>query len=402
MENKKFIGFAATEGNPLYEKLTARQSELYTSPKEIRSPFARDYTRILHCTAYRRLKHKTQVFYNIESDHVCTRMEHVSHVASVSNTIAKYLGLNDELTDAIACGHDLGHAPFGHQGEEIINKLCEKYLGSSFWHEKNGLYITDNVELLPDHYGNYVNLDLTYAVRDGIVAHCGESDVCNLFPRKEFIDLNDFEKGNSPVTFEGCVVKISDKIAYVGRDIEDAITLGFLTEKDVKDLSAIVRPKDGTMVNTGSIMSDMITDICMESNPEKGIGLSEKSAEILKKIKDFNYKRIYGNERFDTFKKYSELVITELFYALFGCYNGGDVFAGLAAKKDRYPLLINEFTGYISKYVSIRGGGFEKYKNKKIYENISDEKVFIKAALDYVAGMTDRFAVDTFNELITY
>lgn len=149
---RKFSEVAAKEDNPIWGKLIERETELYDRDDDVRSPFARDYTRILHSMAYRRLKHKTQVFFNIDNDHVCTRMEHVAHVESVSNTIAKTLGLNPELTKAIAIGHDLGHAPFGHQGEIIIKKLSKKHLKTDFWHEKNGLRFVDKVELLSDYY----------------------------------------------------------------------------------------------------------------------------------------------------------------------------------------------------------------------------------------------------------
>ena len=138
MEKEKFKSVATTPENSNWEKLTERTTELYSRADDVRSPFARDYTRILHSLAYRRLKHKTQVFFFFFYDHICTRMEHVAHVESVSHTIAKSLGLNDELTKAIAMGHDLGHAPFGHQGETVISQLSEKYLGEKFWHEKNG------------------------------------------------------------------------------------------------------------------------------------------------------------------------------------------------------------------------------------------------------------------------
>ena len=112
-------------------------------------------------------------------------MEHVAHVESISYTIAKELGLNVELTKAISIGHDLGHAPFGHQGESIISNLANKYLNNSFWHEKNGLRVVDKLELLEDNTGNYTNLNLTYAVRDGIICHCGEVDENGIIPRKE-------------------------------------------------------------------------------------------------------------------------------------------------------------------------------------------------------------------------
>ena len=267
MQKEKFKSEAAIPENVAWEKLTKRETDLYSREDDVRSPFARDYTRILHSFAYRRLKHKTQVFFNIDNDHICTRMEHVAHVESVSHTIAKSLGLNDELTKAIAMGHDLGHAPFGHQGETVISKLSEKYLGEKFWHEKNGLRFVDKIELLEDNYKKCKNLDLTYAVRDGIISHCGEVNENGLKPRKELIDLNDFTTPGQyqPVTWEGCVVKISDKIAYIGRDIEDAINLGFLEEKTKNDLVKMARANDERVLNTTVIMHNLIIDICENS-----------------------------------------------------------------------------------------------------------------------------------------
>lgn len=407
---KKFYDVAINPSHPLYEKMIAREKELSVSEFEIRSPFARDYTRILHSSAYRRLKHKTQVFYNIENDHVCTRMEHVLHVESVCYTIAKYLGLNEELTKAIAMGHDLGHAPFGHYGEKVIDSLCDKYLGETFWHERNGLYFVDNIELLPDRNNVMRNLSLTYAVRDGIISHCGEKDINCIKPRSELIDLDDFKLPGqyNPVTFEGCVVKISDKIAYVGRDIEDAISLGFLNFDDLKVLRKIVKLEDGSAVNTSGIISNMIRDICIYSTPENGICLSDETSEILNKIKAFNYKYIYGNERFEAFKKYASLIINELFDVLYSCYNGGDVEDGFNKKIGTYPVIVKEFKDYLKKYsakahfLSDGEKSYEKYKNKKIYKDLTDEKVFVRAILDYIAGMTDRYAVDSFNRLTTY
>ena len=214
MNKNNFQSVAMNENNPLWEKMTERAGELEKRDTEVRSSFARDYTRILHSTAYRRLKHKTQVFYNIDNDHVCTRIEHVAHVESVSNTIARELGLNEELTRAIAIGHDLGHAPFGHVGEDIINRLRKKYeIADKFWHEKNSVYFADNFELLRDSEDKLRNLYLTYAVRDGIISHCGEIDQNNIKPRTEFGDLYLLEKGKfNPGTWEACVVKFSDKI----------------------------------------------------------------------------------------------------------------------------------------------------------------------------------------------
>jgi dGTPase len=193
---------------------------------------------LLHSLGYRRQKHKTQVFFNTHNDHICTRIEHVNLVDSVSYTISKNLGLNTELTKAIAIGHDIGHAPFGHQGEKVLNEISDKYnIGCGFFHEKNGLRFVDNIELLKDKQNNDQNLDLTYAVRDGIISHCGEIDINYIRPREEYIDLNNFQKCGQydPFTWEGCVVKISDKIAYLGRDIEDALRIKFIGKYELKN-----------------------------------------------------------------------------------------------------------------------------------------------------------------------
>jgi dGTPase len=239
---KPFEASASTEQSPKWQKMISRQVPLYARGNDIRSEFGRDYTRILHSTAYRRLKNKTQVFFSPQNDHICTRIEHVNHVESISYTIADFLGLNTELTKAISVGHDLGHAPFGHQGEKVISEIAERDLGFAFWHERNGLFLVDKIELLEDNEQNKQNLDLTYAVRDGIISHCGEVDQNGIKPRKEPIDLSSYTEPNeyNPFTWEGCVVKIADKISYVGRDIEDAITIGILDREKIKTLSDIL------------------------------------------------------------------------------------------------------------------------------------------------------------------
>ena len=135
-----------------WQSCVARENSLYNRGNEIRSDFERDYTRLLHCQAFSRLKHKTQVFFAPHNDHTCTRMEHVLHVASVASTIAKYLGLNEQLASAIAIGHDIGHAPFGHHGESCINSLLEQKEGMNapkkFWHERNSLFLQILLRLL--------------------------------------------------------------------------------------------------------------------------------------------------------------------------------------------------------------------------------------------------------------
>ena len=409
--NKKFIDVAASEKNPAWHKLTERKIELYSRSDDIRDAFERDYTRILHSNAYRRLKHKTQVFFNIDNDHICTRMEHVSHVESVSNTIATYLGLNTGLTKAIAMGHDLGHSPFGHHGEMILRKIAKEYLNESFWHEKNGLRFVDYVELLEDNYKVSKNLNLTYAVRDGIISHCGEVDENGLKPRKEFIDFNEFDTPGKfqPITWEGCVVKISDKIAYVGRDIEDAISLGFLGETQKSHLLKMARANDESVLNTTVIMHNLIIDICQNSSPEDGICLSDKYLKQLKDIKDFNYEYIYGNKRLDAFRRYSELVITEIFSTLLSVYDGKYSWKNLSETKKYYPMLMSSFESWLPKYCDVTivpDGDLKKIaleaENEKIYNMLETKEIFIQAILDFISGMTDRFAIKSFEELLTY
>lgn len=413
MSEKLFSSLAAVPGCNNWDKLIHRETPLYNKKGDVRTPFIRDYTRILHSMAYRRLKHKTQVFYNIDNDHICTRMEHVAHVDSVSSTIARALGLNDELTRAISIGHDLGHAPFGHYGEVILSELSRKYLGTGFWHERNGLRFVDNIELLADRNGIHRNLNLTYAVRDGIISHCGEIDTNGLKPRTEYIDLEaDFQSVGQyePFTWEGCVVKISDKIAYIGRDIEDAIRLGFLGEEQIAQLREMAHADNRTTFNNTVIMHNLIIDICENSSPDDGICMSQASYDILTQIKQFNYKYIYGNRLFASFEKYADLVIRELFRVLFERFDGENTWKSLQKEEYYHPVLISNFMGFLCKYCDdvdaipsehLRKNARECV-NRKIYGSLSDKTVYAQAVIDYISGMTDRFAVESFNELLTY
>lgn len=410
MKAKKFHLVATTDKNPKWKKLIKREKELYSRADDIRSPFARDYTRILHSMAYRRLKHKTQVFFNINNDHICTRMEHVNHVESVSSTIAKELGLNEELTKAISIGHDLGHAPFGHHGEKVLSKFSEKYLHKKFWHEQNGLRFVDNIELLEDNYRFNKNLDLTYAVRDGIISHCGEVDQNGLRPRDELIDLKLFTQAGQyqPATWEGCVVKLSDKIAYVGRDIEDAINLGFLDASAQEKLLKMARLYDQKVMNTTVIMHNMIIDICNSSSPENGIALSQTFLEQINEIKKFNYTHIYGNKRLMPYMHYSELVITEIFTVLLDCYDEKHTFSALDTQLQYSPILLGSFKKWLCRYCEsdfIPNNYIDRdrvYDNEKIYGRLESKKIYVQAIIDYISGMSDHFAIDVFNELITY
>lgn len=403
MKGAKFAEFATVEGCKGWEKLIARPIPLYEREGETRSPFERDYTRILHSNAYRRLKHKTQVFFHTDNDHVCTRMEHVAHVGSVSESIAKALGLNCELTRAIALGHDLGHAPFGHYGERVLNEMSLRVLGERFWHERNGLRFADKIELLPDNQNVQRNLSLTYAVRDGIISHCGEVEQNGIRPRGEYIDLErDYLSPAQfqPATWEGCVVKISDKIAYVGRDIEDALSLGFLTDQQTEEIRYIIG--EGKPLNTTVIIYQLICDIAENSSPERGIAFSEETAQKLALIKNFNYRYIYTNPRFESFERYAKLVLEEFFRILSKYYAGEDTVSELEGAKRYYPKLIGGFLEWLKKYTEGEEEGSEKFGNLKIYGRLENENIYDRAIIDYISGMTDSFAVNVFGELLSY
>ncbi len=411
MQSNRFKDVAATPAHPQWDQLIQRQGTLNARTDDIRSPFARDYTRILHSKAYRRLKHKTQVFFNIENDHICTRMEHVQHVESVATTIAKFLGLNEELTKAIATGHDLGHAPFGHQGEVVLKDLAKEHLGINFWHERNSLRFVDDIELLEDEYRKHKNLGLTYAVRDGIISHCGEVDENGLVPRKTLMPLQEFDQPGKyqAATWEGCVVKISDKIAYLGRDIEDAIHLGFLEQPQKDELLLMARENDANVMNTTVIMYNMITDICKHSSPDNGIALSPTMSHQLNAIKEFNYKYIYKHPRQEPFRKYSELVISQIFSLLVDCYDGRQTWIALDKKGQIYPKTVEYFKKWLARYCHpefVPAGELRLMSrqcvNRKIYGDLPSQELYIQAILDYISSMTDRFAIDLFNETITY
>lgn len=386
----KFKEYSATPNNPNWEKIIKREKEIYKRENDMRSEFERDYTRILHCNAYRRLKHKTQVFFSPENDHVCTRIEHVMHVESVSYTIAKYFGLNTELTKAIATGHDIGHSPFGHAGERILSEISQKEIGENFWHERNGMEYVDKIELLQDMNQNWQNLNLTYAVRDGIISHCGEIDENSLRPREEYINLYDYEYPNqyAPYTWEGCVVKIADKISYLGRDIEDAITLGILDEK-LEELYKILKQKE--VINNTVIINHLIGDLCENSSPEKGLCFSEGTFKMLKEIKEFNYKYIYKAERLKPSARYFNIIINEIYSTIKKNYGKKD--------KSVNPEVIESFEKWLSNYWNLKRD--DKNKNDVIFD-MKNERDFCKAIIYYISGMTDNFAIETYNKIVGF
>ena len=395
-----FEKVAMTEQNPKWENAIKREKKLYSRNNEFRTDFERDYTRVIHCNAYRRLKHKTQVFFSPTSDHICTRIEHVVHVESISYTIAKYLGLNTELTKAIATAHDIGHSPFGHEGERILSEISKRDIDETFWHEKNGVEIVDKIELLEDNLKNKQNLNLTYAVRDGIISHCGEIDQNNLKPREESIDLNEYKYPNqfNPYTWEGCVVKIADKISYIGRDIEDAISLGILDEH-LNELHKMLGLDINEPINNTVLINNFIYDLCENSSIEKGLCFSEKTFELINELKKFNYKHIYRAEIINPSIEYFKIIINEIYNILKNLYDGNRTYINIQNLKKFYPNLMSSFEEWLQNYWNLERK--EIFKNDVII-NMSNEKEYYKAIIYYISGMTDNFAIDIYNEIIRF
>ena len=419
-----FTAVRMDENNKDYVQAAKREHALYERGNTIRSEFDRDYTRLINSLAFRRLKHKTQVFLAPTNDHVCTRMEHVIHVKSVSETIAKYLGLNTDLTAAVAIGHDIGHAPFGHHGEDCLNAILndnskdnsiKAAVGKKFWHERNSLFFADYIETVQDPNGIERNLNLTYAVRDGLICHCGEIDQLSIKPRAEPIDLYAIKQAGSvqPYTWEGCVVKIADKIAYLGRDLEDARRYHIIDMTAYRELREIVAKTLGAdfsstaqAINASTIVNALVADLCEHSSVEAGLCFSQKKFDFLTELKKFNIAYIYNHWRLVEFEKYATLVIKTIFDMLLRTFPfapSGKV--GLCLKY--FPQLRDSFEDWLVKHSNYESAGTFDRTNALHYDTVSvfdctKEKSYIKCIIEYISGMTDQFAIAIYNEIISF
>ncbi len=264
---------------------------------DMRSQFAVDRDRILYSGAYRRYHGKTQVFSftNLIDEEMTNRNLHIAYVSQISRTIGKYLGLNRELIEAIALGHDLGHPPFGHDGEKALSQACVEHGIGHFHHNIESLHIVDNIS----RKGR--GLNLTFPVRDGIISHDGEvhNTVLKPEPGKTEERIQDYiqkrKAGESynwmPATLEGCVVRITDTIAYIGQDIEDAIRYNILKRED---LPGEVTAKLG---NTNSqIIDTLIRSVIVNSYDQDWIAFDDETSHYLLELKKFNYKNIYTDD----------------------------------------------------------------------------------------------------------
>jgi len=346
-------------------------------PDGYRTEFQRDVHRIIYSQPFRRLRHKTQVFFLPNNDHICTRLEHVLHVSSASRTVARHLQLNEDLTEAIGLGHDLGHAPFGHHGETVLKKLSnEANLGFNFQHEVHGLRVVDKLAELDRE--TETGLNLTYEVRDGIISHCGEDFGQKFFPEKNYKNLEEIKSkkdAGMPITFEGCIVRVVDKIAYAGRDIEDAIAAKLINENDIpKGITSVLGNNNGEII--GTLLEDLIS-FCRKNSD--CVGLSQEKHEALKNLIQFNYDNIYLNIRVEKYKKHATRAIEELFYRLTDDLKKTE----RLKKTDTLPdTSVYEV--------------FSTFINKIGYTESDPDELIV---LDFISGMTDNYVVTCLQEI---
>ena len=290
---------------------------------DVRTPFQRDVDRVVYSKAFRRLKHKTQVFLQPEGDHYRTRMTHTLEVNRIARTIARALALNEDLTEAIALGHDLGHTPFGHAGERILNEL----MPGGFAHYQQSLRVVDRLEKGGE------GLNLTWEVRNGIVCHT---------------------KGTPAATLEGQVVRLADHIAYINHDIEDALRGGIIYPIDIPlEISKVLGFTHGDRIDA------LVRDAIQASQGQREICQSPQVGEAMAALKDFMFESVYTNP----VAKGEEGKAQDMLRQLFEYYR---------RDPDQLP---------------------------PDFQTIRVEEGTERAVCDYIAGMTDPFAVERFKEL---
>ena len=330
--------------------------------EDIRTPFFRDSDRILHSLSYNRYANKTQVFSFKDNDHISMRMTHVQLVSKIARTIGRALNLNEDLIEAIGLGHDIGHTPLGHAGEAMLNEISRKELGEYFAHNIQGVRQFMNVDK------NGKGLNLTMQVLDGIMCHNGE--ILNPIYKPMEKDKEEFlreyiesyihlekSKKYAPMTLEGCVVRISDVIAYIGRDIEDAINLGYLKRSKVpKHIRNVLGD------NNKDIINNIVLDIINESMDKPYIKMSDDVFKALFDLKKFNWINIYSksmdSEEYNYYSNGMKLI-----------YN---TYLDDIKNNNRESIIYKEFLSTQS----------EEYLNN------TDSK---RQVIDFIAGMTDEY-----------
>lgn len=338
---------------------------------DIRPNFFRDTDRIIYSLSYTRYIDKTQVFSNKRNDHISKRIIHVQFVSKIARTIGRALGLNEDLIEAAALGHDIGHVPFGHVGERYLNDISLRYNEGYFMHNVQSVR---TLEFLEDH-GQGKNL--TIQTLDAILCHNGEFVQAEYKPRvktkEEFI--KDYEscyteekyyKKLVPMTLEGCVVRISDIIGYLGRDIEDAVRLGVFDKSEIPESI-----KEILGNSNKDIVSTITNDIINNSIGKDYISMSPNIYQAIKDLKEFNQEHIYDKANSDKEKKHIEIMFNTLFDSLFKALEENDT------ENNIYKIYLNDMS--------------EEYIN-----NTSNARKVI----DYISGMTDDFFIEEYKKCV--
>ena len=340
---------------------------LYPDDEDIRSEYFHDIDRIIHSLSYTRYLDKTQVFTKAENDHVSRRITHVQLVSKIARTISRALKLNLDLIEAMALGHDIGHTPLGHEGEAMLNDISLRELGEYFGHN------IQSVRHLMEVEKNGSGLNLCIQVYDGIMCHNGEMLSSKYVPQKK--DLDEFMKEykgayhdlkesnkNRPMTLEGCIVRISDIIGYIGRDIEDAINVGILTRKDIpEEIRKVLGVTNKEIVNT------IIVDIIKNSYGKNYIRMSEEVFNAIVNLKKFNMDNIYSKANSNEKMLTIENSMNKLYYKYVEDIENNN------KESDIFKVFLN---GMDSNYVMNNKSG--------------------RIAIDYIAGMTDEYLLEMF------
>jgi dGTPase len=338
--------------------------------KDLRPNYFRDTDRIIHSLSYTRYVDKTQVFSNTHNDHISKRIIHVQLVSKIARTIARALSLNEDLTEAIALGHDIGHVPFGHVGEAILNDISNAHNEGNFFHNVQSVR---NLMVLED---NGKGKNLCVQTLDGILCHNGEFVQAKYYPKKKTVEgfLNDYNscykdsnyvKTLVPMTLEGCVVRISDIIGYLGRDIEDAVRLGVF---HISEIPQSIRDILGE--NNRDIVSTITEDIINNSLGKDYIEMSPNIYNAIKDLKSFNYKHIYSLANTEEELKKIRTMFNELF----------DYYLNILDKNLEKNDIFKQFLDDMS----------DEYKNNNTNARI---------VIDYISGMTDDFFIDEYNSI---
>jgi len=370
---KEILNFEDKYLSPYAAKNCKARRERETS-HPFRGPYSRDRDHILYSGSFRRYIGKTQVIYSAVSfdEQLSNRSIHTLQVSQIARTIGKALKLNLDLIEAIALGHDLGHAPFGHDGEEILQEICQEKNIDIFFHNIHSLRIVDKLA------DACKGMNLTFQVRDGILSHDGEVNEKYIKPNRDKTeaDLINYCRKKSqgeqiyivPATLEGCVVRMSDSISYVGQDFEDAIRIGILKRGELPEG---VKKELGES-NT-AIINSLVTDVIINSYNRDEIIYSSNIAERVFELKQFNAERIYKNPRL----KGKKMKLRAYFKCLF------DKFLNDISRGDEDSLVFKE-------WIFNRG----KNKGADYVNNYLPEQVVV----DYIASMTDRYFNNTYTK----